>query len=200
MYWKGNSRFLRWLTAHPITALGAHWLFQSIFYLDRTELAFKLGLEILLVTPVFLLLRTWLSLPLAFAISLIFAHSLNFFLNAHLWNALKSFGYVNFERSAFDAYVQGIVLRARRVAAIKHLYLVGSTLRGAWSPASDLDIRILRHPGLANGWHACWFLLTERSRALLAGFPLDAYVLDSPKRLASLREADQVLDLLLEKF
>jgi hypothetical protein len=45
-------------------------------------------------------------------------------------------------------------------------------------------VRFIRHPGVWNGLRACWFTLSERTRALFSGVALDAYVLDSEVALA----------------
>jgi predicted nucleotidyltransferase len=63
----------------------------------------------------------------------------------------------------------------------------GSLTRGELRPTSDLDVRLIRRPGLVNGLRACWFVLRERTRAHLTGFPIDFLVLDSPRLLKRMR-------------
>ena len=74
--------------------------------------------------------------------------------------------------------------------AVKYVVAYGSLVREEWSSTSDLDARLIRYPGRLNGLRACWFLLCERTRALLAGFPLDMYLLDDEGSLQKL-EADE---------
>ncbi|MEK7324059.1 MAG: hypothetical protein AAB217_02235, partial [Chloroflexota bacterium] len=58
---------------------------------------------------------------------------------------------------------------------------------GKWTPASDLDVRLVRHPGAINALRACLLVLRERARATFRRFPLDIYVLDSGAGLSKLR-------------
>ena len=182
-YAKLRSPLLRCLARSPLLAVAAHWALQSLLYMDRTERCAKLGLDLALALLVRLLVAPWLPDLAAWAAAVVAAHTANFLLNGHLWGVLKHYGFVRHSRAAFAGYVEGFLARAAREPAIDSVWICGSLSREAWSPASDLDVRLLRRPGLANGARACWFLLRERSRALCARFPLDAYVVDSRQGL-----------------
>jgi hypothetical protein len=93
-------------------------------------------------------------------------------------------------------YVEGLAARIGREPAITAAIACGSVVRGEWHEAADLDLRLLRAPGTLNGLRSCWFLLAERTRALFACFPLDAYVLDHEASLSKLREDEVKYDLL----
>jgi hypothetical protein len=176
---------LRTLASNPVLALAAHWTLQSLLYMDRTERCCKLALDLALVVLVRLLLGGALPAAVAWVAALVVAHTVNFVLNAHLWGVLKHYGLVCHTWEAYARYVDGFFGRAEREPAIDSLWICGSLSRDAWSPASDLDVRLLRRPGMANGVRACWFLLRERTRALWCRFPLDAYTIDSKEGLSA---------------
>lgn len=186
-YAKTNSRALQRLYRYPHFALASHWTFQSIFYLDPTERRFKIGLDILLTIFGALLLGIWFSWLISWSVAFFIAHTLNFLFNGHLWGVLKHYGLVRHSHTSFRGYVGGIVNRTATVPAIRYVVAYGSLSREAWSFASDLDARVIRYPGQLNGLRACWFLVGERTRALLAGFPLDMYVLDDERSLCKLK-------------
>jgi thymidylate kinase len=159
-------------------AIGMHWVFQSMLYMDPTERRFKLGIDAALTTVGAILLNSWLPWPAALLIAFLIAHTLNFFFNGQLFALLKNYGFVKHTYLEFRRYAEALARRAEQEPAIRYIAVYGSLSRQAWTHTSDLDGRILRRPGLINGVRACWFLLLERTRALVHGFPLDMYVLD----------------------
>jgi len=172
-----------------------HWAFQSLFYMDATERWFKIGLDVLLTAGLGILLDRWLPWSIAWTIGFMIAHTLNFLFNGQLWGALKHYGSLHQTFEDFARYVDAFAQRAGREPSIASVLVYGSLSRQTWSPSSDLDARIVRQPGLLNGLRACWFLLQERSRALVQRFPLDVYVIDSPRALDKLRTDEEAISL-----
>jgi thymidylate kinase len=179
-------------------ALVSHWIFQSMLYMDPSERWFKLGLDFILTALGTLLLKTWLAWPVAFGVSFVAAHTLNFFLNGQLFALLKNYGGVSHTYEQFVAYTDALAQRAQKETSIQKIVMYGSISRQSWSHCSDLDARILRKPGLKNGIRAAWFLLKERTRALYSKFPLDMYVLDSERSLHDRRLKADEKPVLLE--
>ena len=194
-YAKPNSRALQRFYRYPHLALVSHWAFQSIFYLDPTECRFKVGLDILLTVFGALLLGIWLPWWISWPIAFFIAHTLNFLFNGHLWGVLKHYGLVHHTHTSFKGYVDGIVNRMATVPAIKYAVAFGSLSRGEWSAMSDLDVRLIRYSGQLNGLRACWFLMGERTRALLTGFPLDMYLLDGERSMQKLKANEHPVTL-----
>lgn len=195
-YARLRSLPLQTLARIPFTAVAAHWAFQGLLYMDRTERLLKLGLDLALVLLVRLLLGRSLPSFAAWAGAFAVAHTINLLLNGHLWGALKHYGFVRCSRRAFAEHAEGFLARALKEPAVESVWICGGLSREAWSPASDLDVRLLRRPGVICATRACWFLLRERSRALWARFPLDAYVVDSRAGLLSrgISSTDEPLD------
>lgn len=181
---------------HPLPAVVLHWVFQSLFYMDPTERWFKIGLDGIMTGAFMLILGPYLLLAPALILSFLAAHTLNFLLNGQLWGALKQYGLVHIPPETYKRYVLGLSQRGCEECSIQHLYVYGSLARQEWTPASDLDVRLVRYPGLSNGLRACWFVLKERSRALFVRFPMDIYVVDRMSGLEKLRSCERALDLL----
>jgi predicted nucleotidyltransferase len=194
-YAKVTNPTLRKLLKHPAVALGLHWAFQSLFYMDTTERWFKLGMDLFLTLALGLALNRVIAGGLAWMLGFLLAHTLNFLFNGQLWGVLKTYGYVQLSYAEFIQYVEQVGRRAANEASIERLVVYGSLARKEWSPASDLDARILRRPGFMNGIRACWFLTKERSLALFHRFPLDLYVVDDIRSLASLRADEKGIEL-----
>jgi hypothetical protein len=190
-YGKVASGVGRWLLRNPIVALASHWTFQSLLYMDATERWFKLGLDVLWTIGGGLLLNAWVSWPIACLISFPIAHTINFLFNGHLLGVLKHFGIIRTSYEIFAQYIDQLTRRACDESCIQSLAIYGSVARQEWSPTSDLDVRLLRKPGIHNGLRACWFTMRERSRAVLSLFPLDIYVLDSEESYRKLRQDER---------
>lgn len=186
-YGKFRSRGVRVFLKTPVLAVILHWIFQSLFYMDPTERWFKISLDYLMAGAIAMVLRLFLAPLAALAVAIALAHTINFLLNGQLWGVLKHYGLVYTTPQAFEQYLSGLSLRALKEPSIQNLYVYGSLARQEWSPLSDLDVRLVRHPGVLNGLRACWFVLKERSRALLARFPIDIYVMDQASSLNKLR-------------
>ncbi len=195
-YAKIRQPLLRRIMGCPLPALISHWTFQSLFYMDNTERLFKLGLDVVLTAGIAYLLKPWMPWRAALLAAFIIAHTLNFLFNGHLWGLLKNYGLVQTTREAFERYVHGLSWRARQERSIQHLYVYGSLARQEWSASSDLDARLVRRPGFVYALRACWFVLCERSRALVARFPLDLYVIDRTNNLHNLRSDEKAVDLI----
>ncbi len=184
------------LLAFPWIALVSHWVFQSLLYMDRTERFFKLMLDLLGTAAFSFFLHFWLGWPLACAAGFLCAHTLNFLFNGHFWGIFKHYGMIHSTPQQFALYVNQLAARARREPAIERFLVFGSFSRQQWQPHSDLDARILPQPGVGNAIRACWFVLTERTRALFGRFPLDIYVVENGISSARLDASEQGIDLI----
>jgi predicted nucleotidyltransferase len=156
--------------------------------MDATERWFKIALDVLLTIIVAIAMRLWLDGYLVWLAAFFLAHTLNFLFNGQLWAVLKHYGLVRLSYSEFASYLRPMSRRARGEPSIEWAGIFGSLARGQWSTRSDLDVRLVRKPGRWNGLRACAFVLAERARALIHGFPLDVYVLDDPARLVAMRD------------
>ena len=118
------------------------------------------------------------------------AHTVNFLVNGQIWVVLKHFGGVRHTASEFEREVERLRTHVAREPSITYAAAYGSIARGEWKETSDLDVRLVRAPGVGSALRSCWFATRERSRALARRFPLDVYVLDGPESLQKLAERD----------
>ncbi len=182
-----EAKILQPLLRHPLGALAVHWFAQGLLQMDHTERVFKIGLDFLTTVTVAAVLRSWMSWPWAVLIAASASHTANWGVNGHIFVVLKHFGLVRHTRDETSRYLEGLVSRVRHEPSVQYAAVFGSVVRGGWGEASDLDVRLVRKPGVRAALRACWFALQERARATLRGFPLDLYVLDSFAPLGALR-------------
>lgn len=171
-----------------------NWLFQGILYADKTEKIFKLCLDAIftfIIYKIVLGLGIHISLLEAFLIS----HTFNWIFNGQLFALAKNFGIVHNDPEKIIDYAYGIKERASGEKSINSVIVYGSLVRSEIKSTSDLDLRIIRKKGLLNGLRASVFGFKERSRALFHQFPLDMYVVDSPKHLLKMRSDEEPLVL-----
>ncbi|MAH21857.1 hypothetical protein CL673_07650 [Candidatus Bathyarchaeota archaeon] len=164
-----------------LIVIGSSWAFQSIFHVDRTELLFKLVLELLFLGVVSYTLSTVLQLHMGWTILLGFliAHTMNYLFNGQFFVALKNAGLSHVSHTKFKNFALQLEQRVCSQDSILAGMMIGSISRGKLTATSDLDVRILRKRGIVNGLKVSVFLLLEHSRALASAFPLDIYVADN---------------------
>ena len=189
------SRFMRWWLRRPIAGLLTHWLFQGLFYMDRTERCFKLALDVLLTVLLAKQFHHKRRQSTIWLMSFLSAHTVNFLINGQLWVVLKHYGLVRNSPEHFQRQRQQLTEQVQVETSLQYAAIYGSIVRGEWRPSSDLDVRLIRFPGFVNGLRACLFVLRQRARALVTAFPLDIYILDSIKKL-DLRNDESPLILL----
>ena len=86
--------------------------------------------------------------------------------------------------------------RLKRHSSISGLLVFGSVVRGKWHDRSDLDLRLVRHPGILNGMAAYLILVRERIIAVFNKQPLDIYLADGIFFLQKMRDDEYPLFLI----
>jgi L-malate glycosyltransferase len=175
--------------------LASHWLVQGMLYMDPTERRFKLSLDVVAALVLGSLLWRRLPQPVAVVAAVVSAHSLNFIFNGHLRGALKWHHIGGVTSAVLERELPAIAARLGRTSAVAKAHAFGSLARGELHDGSDLDIRILRRPGLRAATVACTLALLERSRSLWTGVPIDIYVFDSAARMSDMRSDEEPVDL-----
>lgn len=180
-----NSEILQKLLLHPIPGLVVHWIFQGLLLMDWTERMFKIIIDIVLTLVLGLFFGLWLAPIIAWPVAFLLSHTINFLFNAQPWVLLKHYGYVHHTQQDYESYLEGITLRVKKSPNLICAAIFGSRVKGHWRATSDLDIALVRKPGLLNGIKSCSFAAHERTRALFTHFPLDIRVLDDEKSLGT---------------
>lgn len=111
-----------------------------------------------------------------FILSFIAAHTLNMVFNGHIIAMRRHMGNGANNPAKFIDYIGKFDERVRSKPYIRAVAAFGSLTRGLYRPTSDIDVRIVPMKGQLSFFRACLFALTERTRAILSGFPLDLYV------------------------
>jgi predicted nucleotidyltransferase len=181
-----------------------NWLHQGISYMDRGELTLRLIFESLIVIFLFFILNLFLrspsALPFIGVSSLLIAHTINWIINCNFW-ALLIFAIPNLENRGETKtcnYLNKIALRLARFQSIGGVLIYGSVSRGKWHGKSDIDMRILRRPGLLNLCQSYILITKERIIAAVSMQPIDMFLADSIKFLKKMR-SDEIPVFLLKR-
>jgi hypothetical protein len=171
--------------------LAINWVFQGMRGMQRKELSFRLGFEILMAWLIgaALIGFGWSPLP-AIVTAVLVAHSLSFTANGQIWVAARYCAAWHRDPAALDEFLADTIRDLRGRAWLSEAVLIGSIAgRGhAGGPRADLDLRLVFPPGFAGWLRTNGLLLLLRWRALLRFVPLDLYAYDSP---SGLRRFDQ---------
>lgn len=173
--WSWAQPFLR----RRLFALGIAWVFQGLLYSGRTERILRMLLEGLLFVVLSTLLTLAASWYLAISLGLIMSHTISFLFYGQFIVVWKHFGPTSRTRNEVIDYLQVLQAQIQREPAILAAGLWGSFARGDPGEYPDIDLRLFRRPGFGNGLRATAFLMKERVRATVRGYPLDAYLWDS---------------------
>lgn len=164
----------------PILILSS-WIFQGILYMDKTEKVFKLGLDMIMTIILLILGVDVLT-------SILIAHTLNWIFNGQIFVTCKNLKIIKTPKEKFEKYIERLKNKAKDEPSIIWVGVYGSLVRGGFKETSDLDVRIIRKPGIINGLRACIFVMRERTWATFNRFPLDIYVGDGFKFLEKMND------------
>jgi len=164
---------------------------QGMLYTGNTERGYRLA-ALLLLTCAFAL-PLGIALPpaagLAIALAFPLAHLANFLLNGSFWALVICDLKLARPRGkkALYEYLMKLRGRARKCDAIQAYCAYGSIARKGLHDASDLDMVLIRKPGLRNAAAALKFVAKERLIALKEKIPLELWLGDSPAYLSRFR-------------
>lgn len=154
------------------------WLFQGILYMDTSERNFKIFIDLLIFLPLLLLLNNYLTSIVSIFIAFLLSHTINWIFNGQIFVLLKNLKLTNTSKESFIKYLDTFEKKVDKKKSIAAAAAFGSLSREKLNNKSDLDIRIIRNPGIINGFESCFFVMKERTLAFFNRFPLDIYILD----------------------
>ena len=93
-------------------------------------------------------------------------------------------------------YLKAMAERVRKNSSVLRVLVFGSVARQVWYDRSDIDLRLVRKPGLLNAVAANCVTLRERFLAFAAGQPIDMYLADDVKFLKKMREDEPPIFLI----
>lgn len=171
-----------------IRNLPVGWVLQIIHSTDTTERWVRICLEMLLIALLWGGLDYFMVFEARFAnlfSAIVIVHSLSWYFVGNFWvYMLDSFLWVKNpgmeEVVKYVEFVRRVFLRAGSVDAI---LIYGSMCRRMFHGRSDLDLRVVRSPGMINGIWAVLVGILVRIPASLRRIPVDLQVVDSMRFL-----------------
>ena len=169
-----------------------NWIHQGFFYLDKTEMFYRLIWELIPFSFLFYFLNQINDISWFYTVMIsgFFSHTINWIFNDNFWTCIMfTFPKIlNPGEKLTIKYLSDLQIRTNNNESISGCMIYGSLSRGEWQIKSDLDIRILRKSGFLNGFKAYLFVFKERFIAVLKKQPLDIYLADSILFLKKMRE------------
>lgn len=187
-----SNPVLNHIQSSMVASLAVHWVFQGMLYMDRTERLFKIVLDAIIIAA-FVVTFGFASQTLI--IGFLIGHTLNFVFNGQINVVLKSFGISRVKKDGLLGFLDEFARRVDGEPSIFYAAAFGSVSREQLADSSDIDIRVIRAPGLLAALRSCVFVMVERTRAMLTGVPLDIFVLDNERGLAKLRADEPPLTI-----
>ena len=172
------------------------WVLQIIHTTDRTERLVRIITELLLIGFVWYFVRDFSVFGndlTALLWVFLLVHSASWFFLGNFWvYMLDSFYWVKnpgiTKVLEYIGFVRRLCIKSRACDAV---LVYGSMSRGAFHGRSDLDLRIIRKPGLINGLLAVLIGFVARVPAAFQGNPVDLQVVDSLEFLDTQMRSDE---------
>jgi len=174
-----HNVLVRFLLKKRVFAAFSNWLFQGILIMCPSELCFRLGSELLLAIFIYYAIVPSLGESRAVILCLLMAHTANWILNGNFIGTQKFFG-MKYDPTKVAYFLTRLKAGHQLLrSGVSMIAAFGSWSRtGKLTEHSDLDIRVIRRPGLLNWLKANVFASVMRLTAVRYFVPLDLYVLD----------------------
>jgi len=186
--------FLWPLLKNKYIIIAINWTFQGMLYATWSERLFRISLELIFATVIYIPLLSLVHSPIPVALSSLFiAHTLNYTFNScNPWGVLKFSGRTfNVEKNI--GFLQEITRKMGGTFRNNILVIAtfGSMSRGQFDETSDIDMRIIRRHGVLNYVMTNVFALYLRSIAFIRKIPLDLFVLDDVNQIKRQMRPDE---------
>jgi hypothetical protein len=170
--------------------LAVNWCLQGMRGMDRKELAFRLGAE--------LLVALLLAGKLGIVPALLVAHTLSFTFNGQVWVGARYCRFWRREPETLDRWLASVATELQDLPWLREAACIGSRgdLGRVRSTRADLDLRLVFPRGIVGWLKVNLLLLRLRSWAFLTGIPLDLYAYDNPASLQRFNQGERLLVLL----
>ena len=185
-----KTPILRNLLKNKLIILASNWTFQGVMMATWSERIFKFSLDILMGI---LFSNTIFNFSeYSMLLGLVLAHTINWLFNSNLVSILKFHG-VRFEKKRNDEFITEMADTFRKYGGnnISQVIIMGSYSREEAKEGSDIDMRLIRSPGIIGFFYANLFTLYFRSIALLKWIPLDLFILDNETQLKMHMRSDE---------
>lgn len=178
-----------------LAVIAANWVFQGMRYMNGYEIGLKLILDAITAIFLYYFMFGKISTILAFAISIIIAHTINWIINGHFFVLMRYVAPIPKTEQHFADSVYKLKTSALKWNSIDSIAIYGSYCRGNLHKYSDLDVRVITHPGALNAINGSLFCFMQRAIAFLSIFPLDIYCTNRIEQLDRLRDDEKPIIL-----
>ena len=181
---KGLKRKIRDHKVLRYLLILSNWLSQGIHNSDRTEKMYRILFTIIFWFLFFSLFRNRTEWSDSFLLSICFliAHTLNWILNGNIHLLLVHRLMIKkVSKEAAFSYIDGLEERVKGKDWVQYTVIFGSIARASFHGSSDLDVSIVRKPGLRNAFCSLAFTIKEKKLADFNSIPLELYISDSPE-------------------
>jgi predicted nucleotidyltransferase len=186
-----KSPLLRHFIKNKYVMLASNWVFQGFLMKTWGERSFQIMADLVFALPAFILLSFLLRQVPAAILAVIIAHTLTWTFNGNLWS-LPKFAGATYDTARNIKFMVNLEKRGRNTfGSVAAIAAFGSLSRGEFSRASDIDIRVIRNPGILNWVKANTFSLYLRSIAFIKKIPLDLFVLDNVNQIGYQMRLDE---------
>lgn len=207
--WMPDSKMLSKIMQSGIAILAINWVFQGVRGMQYKEVSFRILFEIIV-----LLLISVLLIPSGtpsiwnFIISFLFAHTINWLFNTHLWVCVRYMKFYRRDPDALREFLGKVSNDIQQKSWLSEAVCIGSVgdKGDVTSWRSDIDLRLFFGDGFLNYFHLNLYLIYLRTWALVKVIPLDLYAYDDISKLHEFKSGEGIklikddLGLILKEF
>lgn len=169
-----NHPLLKWFL------IISSWMFQGMLRADKTEKAYKIAFSLISSYIFYAYFNRHLSTMPSVLCGLALGHTANWLINGNLSLLFVHILLVK-RADPQNIFFYLFYLRNESIKCkwIKYAGVLGSISRGDLKPSSDVDVSIVRKPGLGNALKAIVFSIKQKKIADAMGVPMELYISDS---------------------
>jgi len=173
---------LQWLFRSKYAILASNWAFQGMLKAVWCERVFRLSIDALITLVFALMLPRFL--PWSLLIGFLLGHTFNWLFNGNALSTLKFQG-VGYKTENIVKFKEWMTDRLNRNLGsnIHAVFIIGSVARGEQRETSDIDLIVVRLPGLTGSIKANIITLFLRASAFIQLVPLDLFIVDNLAQL-----------------
>ena len=170
-----------------VAVIAANWVFQGMRYMNLYEIGLKMLLNVVIASLFIFLMLERTSAFSVIIISIVISHTINWIINGHFFVLMRYVAPIPKTELEFESFIGKLKKAALEWKSIDSVAIYGSYCRGNLHEFSDLDVRVITHPGYFNAAKGALFCFLQRAIAFVSIFPLDIYCIDKTSSLNRMR-------------
>lgn len=181
-----QSTIAYYLFQNKISLTLINWIFQGMRSMGIADLIGKLLLDVILFCLFYAMIIFFRDAGHVYYIfiAIVFAHTVNWLLNAHFWDVGRFLGITRTSPERFFPYIRKIMNRVAHSHSIRSVIVIGGVTRNAgFRETSDVDMIFIKEKGIINTINAVYTAVRERAMAFFCKFPLHLELYDNIKNV-----------------